>query len=157
MIYLGIIALLFAASMLAGRRYGLLGLALAAGSILSSLWSYDAQLVVSTISFIHNGPVTTAVTLSLLVLLPAIVLMFHGFKHKNIASRIVGSVVFALLGAAFLVDPLGPVLPSQVVGFDVYGLMVRYKSVIISVGLVLAVVDLFFIKPTVTVEKKGKK
>lgn len=139
--------LLFVSSFVAKRRFGLLGLALAAGSILSTIWSFDAGLVVGALGIVPAGPLTTAATLSLIVLLPAIVLLFHGYTYKNLVGRTIGATLFTLLALAFLVEPLGFALPLEGFGANVYSGLVQYKEAIISIGMILAVVDLFFTKP----------
>ena len=156
-VFTGVALVLFAGAFISRRRFGLLGLALTAGATLSTIWSYDAGLVVSSTGLLPEGVITQAVTQSLVVLLPAILLLFHGYAYKNILSRVVGSLLFAVLALAFLVEPIGYALPLEGVGATVYSTLKEYKSVIISVGVVLAVVDLFFTKPAPRSEKSGKK
>ena len=139
--------LLFVAAYIAKRRFGLLGLALAAGATLSGIWSFDAGLIVGSIGIFPSGPLTTAITLAIIVLLPAVVLLFHGYTYKSYIGRVVGALMFTALAGAFLVEPLGFALPLDGVGNDIYGWLVRYKDAIISVGMVFAVVDLFLTKP----------
>jgi hypothetical protein len=90
------------------------------------------------------------------VLLPAVLLLFHGYTYKGAIGRIFGALLFTLLAMAFLVEPLGFALTLEGAGADAYRWLVEYKEVIISVGLVLAVVDLFLTKPARRSEKKGK-
>ena len=156
-VFIVLAALLFAGAFISKRRFGLLGLALAAGATLSTIWSYDAGLLVSSTGLIPEGPFTNAVTLAVIVLLPAILLLFHGYSYKNTLSRVIGSLLFTLLALAFLVEPIGFALPLEGVGADVYGWIVEYKELIISVGIVVAVVDLFFTKPAALAEKSSKK
>lgn len=156
-VFTGVALVLFAGAFISRRRFGLLGLALTAGATLSTIWSYDAGLVVSSTGLLPEGVITQAVTQSLVVLLPAILLLFHGYAYKNILSRVVGSLLFAVLALAFLVEPIGYALPLEGGGATVYSTLKGYKSVIISVGVVLAVVDLFFTKPAPRSEKSGKK
>lgn len=157
-IVFGVLAIaLFLAALLTKRRFGLLGLALAAGSILSGIWSYDAGLLVGSLGIFPNSPLTTAVTLALIVLLPAGVLLFHGYTYKSTGGRVFGALMFTLLALALLVEPLGFALPLEGIGADIYSWMVQYKEVIISVGLVVAVIDLFFTKPASVAEKQAKK
>lgn len=152
-----IAVILFAASYFTKRRFGLLGLALGAGATLSSLWSYDAGLVVGSLGIFPAGSLTTAFTLSTIVLLPAIVLLFHGYTYKKFVGRVVGALLFTLLALAFLVEPLGYALTLEGFGVDAYNWLDKYKAVIISVGMILAVVDLFLTKPVQMVEKKAKR
>lgn len=153
----GILAVvLFVGAYISKRRFGLLGLALAAGSILSTIWNYDAGLVVGAIGVIPEGPVTTAVTLSLIVVLPAILLLFHGYTYKHIVGRIVGAFLFTVVTLAFLVEPLGHVFALDGNGSDMYIWLVNNKDIIISIGMIIAVVDLFFTKPAHLAEKRAK-
>lgn len=139
--------LLFAGAFISRRRFGLLGLALTAGATLSTLWSYEAGLVISSTGLVPDGPMTNAIALSLVVLLPALILLFHGYTYKDILSRILGSFLFTVLALAFLLEPLQFILPLEGQTADVYRLLNDNKGIVISVGVVLAIVDLFFTKP----------
>lgn len=156
-VFAGLAVVLFAGAFISKRRFGLLGLALTAGATISTIWSYDAGLVVSSIGILPEGVITQAVTQSLVVLLPAILLLFHGYAYKNIFSRVIGSLMFTILALAFLVDPIGFALPLEGTGATAYNTIKQYKDVIISVGVILAVIDLFFTKPAHLAEKAHKK
>lgn len=147
---------LFLGAFLSKRRFGLLGLALTAGATLSSIWSYDAGLVVSGTGLVPDGPLTNAIALSLIVLLPAIILLFHGYTYKENAARVIGSILFTLLALAFLVEPIGFALPLDGTAADAYRWLVDHREIIISIGVVLAIVDLFFTKPKL-LEKDRKR
>jgi len=101
LIFAGVAVLLFTGAFISKRKFGLLGLALTAGATISAIWSYDAGLVVSGLGILPKGEVTQAVTQSLVVLLPAIILLFHGYSYKNIIARITGSLMFTILALAF--------------------------------------------------------
>lgn len=150
-------ALLFLGSFFTKRRFGLLGLALTAGATLSTIWDYEAGLIVAGLGIVPEGPLTNAVTLSIIVLLPATLLLFHGYSYKRLPGRIVGSLLFAVLALAFLVEPIGYALPLEGVGADIYRWLMQYRELIISVGVVAAVIDLFFTKPAALVESNKKK
>lgn len=148
---------LFTLAFISKRRFGLLGLALTAGATLSTIWSYDAGLVISSLGILPEGVITQAVTQSLVVLLPAILLLFHGYAYKKIPGRIVGSLLFTVLALAFLAEPISYALPLDGINGQVYATIRNYKDVIISAGVVLSVVDLFFTKPVHLAEKEKKK
>lgn len=156
-VFAGIALVLFAGAFISKRRFGLLGLALTAGATLSTIWSYDAGLVVSSTGVFPEGVITQAVTQSLVVLLPAILLLFHGYSYKNIVSRIIGSLLFTILALAFLVEPLSYALPLDGISGVVYSNIRQYKDLIISAGVILAIIDLFFTKPAHLSEKDKKK
>lgn len=138
------------------RRFGLLGLALTAGATLSSIWGYDAGLVVSSTGIVPNGPLTNAVALSLVVLLPAVVLLFHGYTYKTMLPRVIGSLLFTMLAITFLIEPLGFILPTDGIGGDVYDWLTGWKDLIVSLGVVCAVIDLFFTKPAKKEKEKRR-
>jgi len=157
LILAGLAVVLFAGAFISKRRFGLLGLALTAGATLSTIWSYDAGLVVSSTGVFPEGVITQAVTQSMVVLLPAILLLFHGYSYKNIIGRIAGSLLFTALALAFLVEPISYAVPLDGIGGDIYSSIRHYKDLIISIGVILAVIDLFFTKPAHLAEKSKKK
>jgi hypothetical protein len=148
---------LFVGAFLSKRRFGLLGLALTAGATLSGIWTYYAGLIISSTGLMPSGPLTDAIALSLIVLLPAIILLFHGYTYKENAARVIGSLLFAVLALAFLVEPIGHALFLEGTGADVYRWLSENRDVIISIGVVAAVVDLFFTKPAKLAEKDKKR
>jgi len=156
-VFIGLAILLFLGSFLSKRRFGLLGLALTAGATLSTIWSYDAGLLIASTGLVPSGPMTNAVALSLVVLMPAIVLLFHGYKYKALFSRIIGSLLFTILALAFLLEPIGFALPLEGDLAYWYKQAVSYKDLVISIGVILAVIDLFFTKPAHVAEKNSKK
>ena len=156
-ILVGVALGLFFGAFISKRRFGLLGLALTAGATLSTIWSYNAGLVVAATGVVPDGVITQAVAQSLVVLLPAILLLFHGYSYKGVVSRVVGALLFTVLALAFLVEPLSYALPLDGSGGVVYSTIRQYKDIIISAGVIIAVIDLFFTKPAHFAEKSHKK
>lgn len=155
MICIAIAVILFIAAFIAKRRFGLLGLALAAGYILSDVWGYEAGLLVGFLG-ININAFSVSLTMMLITVLPAIILLFHGYTYKSFLIRIIGAGLFALLAMAFLAEPLGRIVVIQGLGASVYGWLLSSKSLIIGIGLPLAVVDLFFSRPVSSLEKSSK-
>lgn len=157
-IILAVLALLlFFGAFISRRRFGLLGLALTAGAMLSTTWSYYAGLIIASTGLVPSGPITTAAASAIVVLLPAIVLLFHGYTYKNMVSRIIGSFLFTALALAFLLEPLKAALVLTGSAADIYNLLEANKGIIISVGVVLAVIDLFFTKPAKNEHDKRRR
>ena len=148
---------LFLAAFFSKRRFGLLGLALTAGATLANIWSYDAGLLVSATGLIPDGPMTHAVSLSLVTLLPAVLLFFNGRTYKKLLPRLFGSLLFMVLAVAFLIEPIGYVLPLEGVGAQVYQWLKDNRDLIISIGVALAVVDVLFTKSARKHDKESKK
>jgi len=151
--YISIMAALFAAAFVSKRRFGLLGLALAAGSLLSGIWAVNAELAASILGA-PSGMLTATAISSAIVLLPAVLLLFHGYTYKNLIGRIIGAFLFTLLAITFLIEPLGHVLIPQGLGANFYEFIVANQDIIVGIGLILAVIDLFLTKPAHLGEKK---
>lgn len=154
-VFIAIAVVLFVLSYIHKRRFGLLGLALAAGSLLSGIWGYDVGLIVSGLG-VPSRPLTSAIILSLIILLPAGILLFHGYTYNNVIGRTIGAGLFTILALAFLVEPLGHVLMPEGIGSDVYNWLTDNRTIIIGVGLTIAVFDVFLTKPPRLSDKRHK-
>jgi len=155
-IFLAVVLALFAGSFVSKRRFGLLGLGLAAGAVISPLWGENAGYVVSSTGLIPEGPLVNAVAFSTLILIPAVLFMFHGYTYKHIFERVIGSLLFTLLAAAFLIVPMGAAVTLTGPAAGVYEWLVANHELIISIGVVLAVVDLLFAKASHRSEKRHR-
>jgi hypothetical protein len=144
---------LFISAYITKRRFGLLGLALATGSILSGIWGYNAGLVASCFG-VPSSPLTSAVLLALIILLPAGILLFHGYTYKTLVGQVIGASLFTMLALAFLVEPLGHVLILHGYSANVYDWLLNNRTLIIGAGLSIAVVDLFLTKPAHLSDKR---
>lgn len=146
MSYLIVVGIVFAALFLTAyvtkRRLGMLGLALAAGSILASLWVGDLTPLVAQAGVEIIRPPLSSLVASLLVLLPPILLFFSGASTKGMILRIVGSLVFAALAIAFLLEPLDAALVIDSTSKPIHELLVHYKPIIVTIGLLLSILDL---------------
>jgi hypothetical protein len=138
---------LFGATFSSKRRFGLLGLGLAAGSVLSDVWSSSSSVIV-TILGIDKSPLTSAIVLCLIILLPSIILLFSGSTYKTTAGRLIGSILFAVLAMAFLTKPLGETLNFSGLLANIYSCFVANRGLIIGVGVSFAVVDSLSIRQT---------
>lgn len=145
-IFLIIIALLFATVFFTRRRFGVLGLGLAAGAMLSSLWVGDLTPIIASAGIILVKPPLESVVSASLILLPAILLLSGGPTYKTMPQRVIGAAAFAVLAIALLLEPLGSALVIDSVGKPVYDFFVQNRVIIITAGLVLAVLDLLVTK-----------
>jgi len=155
-VLLVLLVLLFAGSFLSKRRFGLLSLGLAAGAIVSPIWGDNAGYIVSATGLVAEGPLVNAVAYSAIILLPAILFMFHGYTYKHMFERIIGSILFTLLAASFLIGPIGDVFVLTGPAAGVYQWFVNNHELIISAGLALAVADLLVAKAVHKSEKKRR-
>jgi hypothetical protein len=142
-IFLIVIAALFGLAFFTKRRFGVLGLALAAGAMLAAVWTGDLTPVIAKAGIVLVAPPLASVVAAGLTLLPAICLLLSGPTYKAMPQRIGGALAFAILAVALLLDPLGSALVIEGVGKSVYTYMVEHRTLIITAGLVLAVIDVF--------------
>lgn len=137
-----VIAILFGLAYLTKRRFGVLGLALAAGSMLSELWAAQLTPLVRDAGLVVQNPPLITVVSVVLVLLPAVVLLFSGPSYHETGKRVIGALLFASLAFALLIEPLGSALVLQNEGRTVYEFFSTNQVYIVTVGLIIAVLDL---------------
>src|SRR5688572_734271 len=99
---LGLLASLFFLSFLTKRRFGVLGLALAAGSVVSVNWTSTLTPLLEQQGLQVVSPPLVNVVAASLVLLPPLLLLFSGPTYNGLWLRIIGAAAFALLAFAFL-------------------------------------------------------
>lgn len=149
-----LVILLFAGAFFSRRRFGLLGLGLTAGAILSPLWSDTASLLIAATGIVPGGPLSDGLAKALIILVPAILLLFHGYAYKSIIGRIAGSLLFTVLALAFLGEAIGSTLVLTGPIVQIHAWLVANRDIIISIGVVLAVADVLVSRPTHKSEKK---
>jgi hypothetical protein len=136
----------------ANRRFGVLGLALAAGSLLSSNWTGTLTPFIEQQGVVVVAPPLGIIVATALILAPATILLFNGPSYHVLWQRLLGSVAFTLLALAFLVDPLKLALQLEGPGLSLINAVDTYASIIIVAGIIGAVADILF-----TGRHKGKK
>lgn len=134
-------AMLFVAAYLTKRRFGVLGLALATGYVLSQLWeSYIPALVdVIGVDFEFVSPVTV-ITL-LIILLPSVALFFGGPTCKTKRGRLIGSLLYVVLAVVFSLGALEHTMVLMGPGKAVFDVLVQYREYILTLALALSIVD----------------
>lgn len=145
-VFLIVIAALFATAFFTKRRFGVLGLALAAGAMLSTLWVGDLTPIIENAGVILVAPPLQSVVSASLILLPAVLLLASGPTYKTMLQRVIGAAAFAVLATALLLEPLGLALVLDNVSKPVYEFFMQNRVIIITIGLILAIVDLLIVK-----------
>lgn len=141
-----IIGLLFALTYVTRRRFGVLGLALCAGFLISEMWTDAVTPWVEGAGFQLFSPPLSSVVAACLVLTPAVLLLFSGPTYSKKAQRLIGAAVFALLAASFLLTPLGGALKLDETGQMIYSFLVENKTFIITAGIAYALYDILTMK-----------
>jgi hypothetical protein len=145
-IFILLIIALFGIAFMTKRRFGVLGLALAAGSMLATLWVGDLTPLIAQAGFILVRPPLESVVAALLTLLPAILLLTSGPSYHSARQRVVGALLFATLATVLMLDALGSALVIEGVGKLVFDFLVTNRVVIITVCLTVAIFDLLAAK-----------
>lgn len=134
--------ILFASVFFTGRRFGALGLSLAAGSLLSEYWVGGLTPLVAESGIVVVRPPLESIVAVVLTLLPSAFLLISGPSYKTTVQKIIGSTAYALLAVALLLGPLHDALVFKDVGIEIYQLLHQYQVPIISACLILAVFDI---------------
>lgn len=124
------------------RRFGLACLGLVAGSIISANWaSYvTAILQVQGIRLL-SPPLDVVVGISL-ILLPALLLLMVGPKHRGRIMRTIGSLIIACLALGLIISELARDLPGLVASNPLLIMINRLQPIIVVVAIVLALGDI---------------
>jgi hypothetical protein len=139
---IGVAVVFWVLAFVTKRRFGVLGLALAAGALLSSLWSQELIGIVNR-SGLELASISTAGFISIvMVLAPAFLLLFSGPSYRNTRGRVVGAVLFAIFAAALIAEPLSSALVLDQAGRAVFDTVARYQVVIVTAGVLIALLDM---------------
>lgn len=144
LVFVVVLIVLFALAFLTKRRFGVLGLALAAGAMLSDLWAEKLTPLVQDMGIEIVAPPMATIVAVVLVLLPAVLLLTSGPTYQRWGEQWIGATLFALLAVALLVEPLGSGLVLQGDSREVYAWLHDNRVYIVTFGLVAALIDLLF-------------
>ena len=149
--------LLFGIAYVTKRRFGVLGLGLVAGLVLSREISKETAEVLKYLDFPIGSLTFPIVASVLLILAPALLMLISGPKYTDKRLAIGGSVAFALFAVILL---LGPISISLVMSDrslqPLLSTMAQKSPMLISIGVVLAVVDTMYAQGIKPLGKKGK-
>ncbi len=142
LVFIVTLVLLFLVAFITKRRFGVLGLALAAGAMLSTLWANSLTPVIAQTGIVVNRPPLLVVVSVVLVLLPSVLLLSSGPSYRNMPMRLAGAFFYATLALALLIEPLGSALVLTGQGQIVYQFFVDHRVYIVTAGLIIAIFDI---------------
>ncbi len=145
--------LLFVVAFISKRRFGLLGMALASGSVLSGLWAQYAGEITSFLG-VERASSNEAMIGVILIILPAMITLLHGYTYKTLLGRILGALSFAILAVAFLSEPMGYAFVNTGSAGEMVAIFDQYRHWIVGGGIIIAVFDLLFSKPNLFPKKR---
>ena len=127
------------------RRFGVLGLALAAGALLSMLWSGQLVGIVERSGITLASISTAGLVSAALVLLPAVLLLFSGPSYRNKHGRIGGATCFAIFATVLVAESISSALVLDSASRAVFDGIMRYQVYIVTIGVILALLDMLAI------------
>ncbi len=140
------IAALFVLAWLSRRRLGVPTLALAAGALLATLWTDSLTPIVAEAGLIIVRPPLTSVVAVVLTLLPAILVMLRMPKAAAHHHSIIGSIAFAVLGAALTYGAFSNAVVLDEASRQYVLQFVQYQNIIVTVCVALALLEILFHK-----------
>ncbi len=158
MVLIALMAALFGLAFLTKRRYGVLGLGLAGGLVLSQQISKDFGNFLQALDVpVEPLPFVTAASL-FLILAPSLILMFSGPKYTDQRYVIAGSLLFAVFGTVLMLAPLVTSLPfaDRAAIQPLISQIALNSPVIISAGVIIAVFDMMHAHGKSPLGKKSK-
>ena len=135
-------AALFALAYITKRRFGVLGLALCAGSLLSASWTSTLTPWVESQGIVFVSPPLSAVVSTLLILGPALLLLFGGPTYAGQLQRIAGAIAFAVLSFVFLLQPIGIAFVFDDSTSQLYTSIQQSSNLIVVAGILGALGDI---------------
>lgn len=148
---------LFGLSFLSRRRFGVLGLALAAGALLASQMTKDLSRLISQYD-IPVEPLSAISAASIfLTLLPALILLLGGPSYKKRKQAITGAIAFTVMAMLLILEPLtGSMSPDRLMEPFVAWVS-RYDSLLLAIGIGFAVMDAWMINIAPPPDETKKK
>lgn len=157
-IILVVLLALFGLAFVTKRRFGVLGLALAAGVVLAQNASVFVAGYIKSQSLSVEPLSYSSVATIALILAPALILLAGGPTYNSKRAATVGAVGFALLGTLFLLGPLTTDLPSTDSAVrNVLNIIARYQNIIVICALVLALIDTYMVHGGIAAHHDKKK
>lgn len=141
-----LVATLFVLAYTTKRRFGVLGLALLAGSYLAATWTDTVTPAVEQAGLVVAAPPLTTIVAFGLTLLPALVLFINSPVYHAKRSKLIGSIIFSLFAVVLLIQPLGNALIIDGTAQTVFSWVEANYALLVTGGLVAAIADLFLAK-----------
>jgi len=151
-IVVGILVGLFVLAFFTKRRFGLLGLAIAAGTLLASQLTPWLQDITQAFQEFLGDISPVAAAAIILTILPSVILMLtKQKKYHTLKGRILGAILYtAMAGFAFL-----PFLIDSVdISNDIKAFILTSQTTAIIAGVVIALLDLIIPHKKPEEEKK---
>lgn len=149
---------LFALAFVSHRRFGVLGLALTAGSLLATTMTRDLSRLIAE-QRVPVEPLSAISAASIcLTLLPACVLLLGGPRYKKRRDAVIGAIEFTVMAMLLLMGPLTSSLPPDRLMQPLLNWATSYSSVLLALCIAAAIVDVWAIHiKTPALPEDGKR
>lgn len=152
-----VLAVVFVAVLVTGRRIGPLALAAAAGYVFVELWMEAVRVILGGVGINLPWLPDGVVAALILLLAPMGLLMIGGPVYHKKHEKLVAAAVVTVLVAALLVSVLAKYLAVDGTAQTVVQQLTAWRQYIITVGLGMGLADLFLLHTVKTKSKPGPK
>lgn len=150
--------ILFGLSYIAKRRYGVLGLGLTAGLVLSQEVSKEVANFLQYVDFpVDPLPFVDAARVAL-ILIPSLVMLFSGPRYTDQRYAVIGSALFAIYGVVLLLAPVVANVQSadRIAIQPFISAVAANTSTIVAIGITAAVIDVLHSQGKSSFGKRSK-
>lgn len=140
-VFIALFALLFALSYVVKRRFGVLVLALLAGSLLADLWTEALTPLVASAGIVTVRPPLSSLVALVVTLAPAFILFLGGPVAHAKHERLFGSLIFALVATMLSFHWLNDALVIDGAGQVLHDFLSQYQALILTAGVIAAIFD----------------
>ena len=137
-LYAGIVAVMF---YLLGRRFGLAGLSLAAGSLLADIWALPIAQYLASEGVMLEAPPISSIAGIIIILLVGFTVAIKSPKVSGMLARLVNSLAFSLLAVAITYEWFRPAVVLDEASRQYLQILEPHLLSIITGLLILALVD----------------
>lgn len=141
----GIMIVAFLASFFSGRRFGVMALSLAVGSLLASWWGRLVADQLHSLGITIAGLPQTIFATLILLLLPLVAALISGPKYHKKREKIISSAGIAVLIVALLTVPLGGFIKMDALSLTIYKTLAEIWRYLATAGFVAGIIDLLLL------------
>ena len=138
-----IAAVLFVVTFVTKRRYGVMALGLAAGTVLASAWAVNLAAELSQDGLTIPGIGSLSLAAALLIVAPALLLSIGGPAYKKHLQSVIAAAAVAILGALLCLGFVSLDAGSKV---GALGGLTQFASTnqpsLVAIGVAIAVIDM---------------
>jgi len=141
LVFIAMASLLFGLSFIVKRRFGVLVLALLAGSLLANLWTETLTPLVASTGIVTIRPPLSSLVALTVTLAPAFVLFLGGPVANRKHERLLGSIIFAIVATMLSFNWLNDALVIDGAGKVLHDFIMQYQALILTGGVIAAIFD----------------